>query len=179
MFGVLIPCIVPKFDGARLAVDHHGPEVTATVYGLDSGDGARGEERQQVLPVERHAAGQLHRQRGFGTGSTGIIPDSAQLAWRSAVGLHERVVEAAYAAVPGGYGNVLHGQRRLVDQLLCKLEALRVGDSERARTEVPREQTPQMPARHAEAGGQAFHVAIVAGMAGNRPRLLRRRWEKR
>jgi hypothetical protein len=37
-----------------------------------------------------------------------------------------------------------------------------VGDSERARTEVPREQTPQMPARHAEAGGQAFHVAIVA-----------------
>jgi hypothetical protein len=64
---------------------------------------------------------------------------------------------------------VTHRQIGLIDQSLCKMQALSVRDGKRRRANVLREKATQMAARYAKAIGEIFDVAVIEGATCNQP----------
>ena len=101
--------------------------IDAVAHLFDAGDGARGEEGEQRVPVEGRAIGKPQDER---RGSGCDDGAAAQLAGRAFVEGEEGVVEAADAAEAGGHGDRGHGQARFVEKLLGEEHAAGLRDGQ-------------------------------------------------
>jgi hypothetical protein len=93
----------------------------------------------------------------------------AEFTRRTTVGTFKRVIETASTAVSGGNDYLLQRQYRFVNQLLRKMQPLRMRNRERRRANVVRKQAPQMPAGHAEPLSQVFDTALFQLAVRNQP----------
>jgi len=85
-----------------------------------------------------------------------LMRQAADLCRRSVIDLENPGIEAANRAESRSNSNLLHGQGRLVDQFLGKVQAARLGDRDRSRAEMAHEQPPQM----ARANSQSFRKGL-------------------
>ena len=158
---------IAQLDNSGLALDHDRSEIAVAMHDFDAWYRAGREEAPERRPVERLPVRQFHRERRFLR--DGLGAGAPELARRPAVGIDERIVEAAHAAVACRNRYILHRQRGLVDQLFGKMQALGMRDRERARPEVPGEQPAQVPAGNTESGGEIFDVALVERAVCDQP----------
>src|SRR5690554_1662701 len=86
---------------------------------------------------------------------------ATQLRWCHAIGLSDRVIEAAKASIAGREGDFGQGQGRIADELLCGEKPPVRGNGLRPGTEMQKKETPQLPLANAEPRCKPLHRFLI------------------
>ena len=156
--------VILHINNAVTSVDDRAAQVAPVSDYLDAGNRARFEEAQQLPAVKRFSVRQTDRQ----TPNLGVLTSTPpKFAWRPSIGISKRIIETTCTAKAGRNRNLGHGQGRLVDQVLREMQTLSVCDRQRTRTQVLREQPPQMTTGNAKTFGKIFNRTIIQRAVGN------------
>jgi hypothetical protein len=142
----------------RAAVlDRDRARIAVVVDSLHAVDCAAAEERDHRFPIVRRAVRELEREHGRKRPGT---PRRAQPAGRHPVARLEQRVEAAHARESARARDLRHRQLRVRQQPLCQQQPLRLRVFDRRNAELAFENSPQVPARHADPFGQVLDAAV-------------------
>ena len=157
---------VPCGQAQRAAVGARGGHL------LDAGDGARREEREQLVDLDRRAVGQAQGDRA-GAGRVRPAAPLPQLARRQREHLAHRVVELAHAREAGRERDLGEAELGRLDQRARRLRALRAGERERPGAELRGDEPVELAHAVAEPRGEPGDALAVDDAVADQPHRAR------
>lgn len=148
-----------SFDAAFRSVQGDGSAITTLLDHFDARRSAGREKPQHPIPVIRRAEADPKNVFIFRL-RLGARDKSADVSRSPAIHRANRSVEAANASEAGGERNLLHGQRRFVDELLGEMQAAGLRDCAGRGAEVLQEQAAKVAGSDTQTAGKEVHTAI-------------------
>jgi hypothetical protein len=141
------------FDAASGCVDLYGAEVTVVVHDFDAWDRAGSQEAKDGVPVVGRAVAKAKGDALFFVLCGALSAEGAGWAMEE---VEEGFVEPAETAEASSHRYFGHGHLGFVDELLCEEDATGLGDGDRGRSEVLKEEATELTFAEAEAIGKFF-----------------------
>lgn len=163
-----------SFDAATRSVQGDRSAITTLLDHFDARRSAGREKPQHPIPVVRRAEaepknGFIFRLR------LGARDKSADVSRSPAIHRANCGVEAANASEAGGERNLLHGQRRFVDELLGEMQTARLRNRVGRGTKMLHEQATKVTGSDTQAAGKGVHTAIFEPAFTDQPQGARNR----
>ena len=152
-----------ELEHAGPAADDDRSPVGVALDRLDAWDGAGGEVRGQVRPVERAAVREAQEQAAVRDETIRLATAGPQLAGRLAEDLLAGTVELAQAAEPGRERDLGHGQVGVVEEPTREVDPGRARQPVRRHAQLLLEEPAQVAGRDTEPRAEVGLARVIEG----------------
>lgn len=163
-----------SFDAAFRSVQGDRSAITTLLDHLDARRSAGREKPQHPIPVIRRAEAEPKNVFIFRL-RLGARDKSADVSRSPAIHRADRSVEAANASEAGGVRNLLHGQRRFVDELLDEMQPAGLRNRVGRGAKMLHEQATKVTGSDTQAAGKGVHTVIFEPAFTDQPQGARNR----